>query len=98
MIPNAFDAVEGEYAKNDFISGKKKIYGYVGTVAEWFDNKAIELIAENPRHKVIFLGYVKLGKMTVKMQSMFEKLIKRRAQSICICLLHVFIHLKRANC
>ena len=37
-------------------TAKRKVFGYVGMIAEWFDNKAIEVIAENPNNQVILVG------------------------------------------
>lgn len=56
LIPNAYDRSNTGCLEMKKSTHGKKIYGYVGTIAEWFDNKAIETIAEERNHTVILVG------------------------------------------
>lgn len=56
LIPNAFEAQNVSYIPYVENRKDKKVYGYVGLIAEWFDNKAVELIAENENNTVVLVG------------------------------------------
>ena len=56
LISNAFDKNDGQYIYYKHQTAEQKVYGYVGVIAEWFDNRAIELIAENPNNQVVLVG------------------------------------------
>ena len=90
LIPNAYDGVEGRYAVKKATSENKKIFGYVGTIAEWFDNKAIELIAENPYHQVVLVGPCETNKIDRENITYIGKVEKKEvAKYICsfdVCL------------
>ena len=90
LIPNAFDGVEGTYTVKKTTSENKKIFGYVGTIAEWFDNEAIDLIAENPNHQVVLVGPYETNKIDrdniVYIGKVEKKEIAKYIRSFDVCL------------
>ena len=56
LVPNAFDRKDASYIQYKESKGNKVIYGYVGAIADWFDNKAIEVIAKDKNNQVILVG------------------------------------------
>lgn len=56
LIPNAFERNDISYIQYKVTESNTKIYGYIGAIAEWFDNKAIEVIAQDQNNKVILVG------------------------------------------
>ena len=56
LIPNAFDSKDSQYMPFELSLSEKKVYGYVGSIENWFDNSAIEKIAKDENNKVILVG------------------------------------------
>lgn len=56
LIPNAFDSEKTCYLEYKDKVDKKRVYGYVGTIADWFDNEVIKAIAADKKNKVILVG------------------------------------------
>ena len=59
-LPNGVNIDEIDISNISFESNREKnntrIYGYVGTVSEWFDFDAVRVIAKQPNSKVIIVG------------------------------------------
>lgn len=42
---------------------KQTVFGYIGVIAEWFDNAAIEVLADIPNSRVVLAGPVRIKKI-----------------------------------
>ena len=56
LVPNAFDGTNTCYLEYEDPEDKKRVYGYIGTIAGWFDNDVIQAIADDEKNTVILVG------------------------------------------
>lgn len=63
LVPNAFDKRDSQYMPYVQPTSKRRVYGYVGAIAEWFDNSAINKIAEDENNQVILVGPCRIEKI-----------------------------------
>lgn len=90
LISNAFDGKNVFWTQKKEKESEKVIYGYVGTIGEWFDNRVIEKIAENENCEVILVGpcmIEQIEKKNVKYVGKVEKeKVETYIKSFDVCL------------
>lgn len=89
--------IQNAYAKDNYeniIENRKRnsqtVFGYIGVIADWFDNHAIEILAQNPNNQIVLVGPCRIEKIKRKNVHYVGKVRKEKVadyiRSFDVCL------------